>query len=371
MKHEDFNERYNEVMFDERDVIEKFLKDQYDLRYGHQRDCWHFEPAVSLLGRHGLCLNVTDIKLDSNLFVTFAVNDPIEGHVNMECFDFAYGELSKVIDALPDADEVNKQNAETDLRALLKLHEPIGVSIENAPYRFTDKFGNKYEVLSVAKDGDKILYEIHETLADGRDAGMGLWENLNGKYVIGLRDHININVLHRSYEYNRLVKLLAEQPDLRFEPASWGDVEFTIHGTDMKVDVLSASLDANMKLMLCVDDDNKEAIYLKEKDIRPEYLVDLVSYIEDNSYSDIMDTYNGHNPELVRKINAAWKKKVYHDRFVDILFAIGCRDKEEILEKFDVIIDCDETAMDNAHEIMEGVCDDCDLETILGFIRYK
>ena len=370
MKHEDFNERYNEIMFDERDVIEKFLKDQYDIRYGRQRDSWHFEPAVKVMNVYGNEIAVTDIRLDKDKFVMF---DGMFGNLKdeYECFHFAYGELSKVIEALPDADEVNKQNAETDLRALLKLPEPIGISIEGAPYKFTDKFGNKYEVLSVAKDGDTILYEIHETLADGRDAGHGLWSNLNGKYVAGLRDHINVKLLHASYEYNRLVKFLAEQPNLCFEPASWGDVEFTIHGTDMKVDVLSASLDANTKLMLCVDDDNKETIYLEEKDIRPEYLVDLVSYIEDNSYNDIMDTHNGHNPELVRKINAAWKKKVYHDRFVDILFAIGCRDKEEILEKFDIIIDCDETAMDNAHEIMEGVCDDWDLETILGFIRYK
>lgn len=92
---------------------------------------------------------------------------------------------------------------------------------------------------------------------------------------------------------------------------------------------------------------------------------------DDDAHCDIMDTYNSHNKELVRKINAAWKSPKYHDRFGDILFALGCRDKQEIQDKFDVIIDCNETAMDNAHEIMEGVCDDWDLETILSFIRYE
>lgn len=85
----------------------------------------------------------------------------------------------------------------------------------------------------------------------------------------------------------------------------------------------------------------------------------------------IMNTYNGHNKVLVEKINKAWNNPKYHDMFGDILFALGCRDKQEIFEKFDIIIVSNECAMDNAHEIMEHVCDDWDLECILAFIRYE
>lgn len=91
----------------------------------------------------------------------------------------------------------------------------------------------------------------------------------------------------------------------------------------------------------------------------------------DELIPDIMDTHNSHDAELVRKINAAWKSEKYHLMFGDILYAIGCRDNQEIYDKYDVIIDCNEAAMDCAHEIMEGVCDDLDLETILSFIRYE
>ena len=38
---------------------------------------------------------------------------------------------------------------------------------------------------------------------------------------------------------------------------------------------------------------------------------------------------------------------------------------------FDIVIDCYEMAMEHAYEIMEDVCDNRDLETILSFIRYE
>ena len=364
----DFREKYNEIMYNERAVIEKFLKDQYDLRYGRQRDTWHFEPAVNMLSRYGNVEHVTDIMLDKDRFVIFILND----HREYECTDFAYGELSKVIEALPNAEELNEKNAEADL---LSLASNGTINIDNNPYTFTDAMGNKYNVLSVSKDEEedgKILYEVHETLADGRDGGFGLWPDVDADVVVGLRNHINIELLHKYDEYKKLVKFLSEQPNLRFEPSDWGHVMFTIHSTDVKVDVLSASLDSNGKLQLCVDDDNKEAIYLEEKDIRPEYLVDLVGYIEDHCRCDIIDTYNAHNPELVRKINAAWKDDRYHELFSEILLALLIRDHKEYIEKYGEVDDYSvDWSMEHAHEIMEGVCDDLDLECILNFIRYE
>lgn len=91
-----------------------------------------------------------------------------------------------------------------------------------------------------------------------------------------------------------------------------------------------------------------------------------------NEPSDIIDTYNGHNPELVRKINAAWRDDKYHNMFSEILIALSSRDHTEFEEKFSCSVETDGTwAMSHAHEIMEGVCDDWDLETILSFIRYE
>ena len=93
----------------------------------------------------------------------------------------------------------------------------------------------------------------------------------------------------------------------------------------------------------------------------------------DNIIPDVMDTHNSHNAELVRKINAAWKSEKYHNRFKDILYALLMRDYNEYEYKYcDIPKDADiDYAIDHAHEIMEGVCDDLDLETILSFIRYE
>ena len=359
---EELRERYNEVMYDERDIIQRFLEKQYDLRYGRQRDTWHFEPAVKMMNIYGNEIVVTDIRLDKDRFVVF---DGMFGNLKdkYECFDFAYGELSKVIEALPNAEDVVRNNATNDLK-VMTTNLRIDYILADAPFKY--EVNGKFYTLDDVKCVNGTL-SLVQALGNNTPSS-----DLPLETLVALRDHININVLHKHDEYKKLVKFLSEQPNLYFEPANWGGVEFTIHGTDMKVDVLGASLDSNNKLQLCVDDDNREAIYLEEKDIRPEYLVGLVGYIEDHCRCDIMDTYNAHNPELVRKINAAWKKEVYHKLFGTILLALLYRDNMEYEQKFGEILDySEEYAMEHAHEIMEGVCDDLDLETILSFIRYE
>ena len=370
-----FREQYNEILFSERDVIEKFLRDQYDIRYGRQRDTWHFEPAVKMMMTDGEHVSLTDIKLDKNVFVMFSVIDSESKRKEYECGYFAYGELSKVIEALPNAEELNERNAEADL---LSLASNGTINIDNNPYTFTDAMGNKYDVLSVSKDeeeGGKILYEVHETLADGRDGGFGLWPNIDADVVVGLRDHINIEVLHRSEEYKELMKLLALQENMRFECDNYGDATFVIDGTDATFDVSSLKRDDNGDLVIYgsyIEAEVCDWITLTEKDIKPQYLVSIIECMKPK-YTDIMDTYNSHNAELVRKINDAWKSDKYHNRFGDILFALARRDEEEIGMKYGDInmeIQSSESAMNYAHEIMEGVCDDLDLQTILSFIRY-
>ena len=75
---EELREKYNEVMYDERDIIEKFLKDQYDLRYGRQRDTWHFEPAIEMMAHQGSTVTLTDIELNKDNVVNFIVDAYLE-----------------------------------------------------------------------------------------------------------------------------------------------------------------------------------------------------------------------------------------------------------------------------------------------------
>ena len=359
---EDLREKYNEVMYDERDIIEKFLKDQYDIRYGRQRDTWHFEPAVWLIGIYGCEIAVTDAHLDKNKFVTFTGVCCNERNDDYECTDFAYGELAKVIEALPDVDDIVKKNAIHDIARLCREH-----SVNLKEFPFVAKTNGK-KAVSISRldyiDGRVIAYNHNGKIVS---------DEYTSDFIVGLRDHINTEVLHRSKEYKELMELLSLQENMSFECANYGDATFVIDGTDMTFDVSSLSRDDKGNLVIYgndIDADVCNAITLTEKDIKPQYLTSIIECMKPK-YTDIMDTYNGHRPELVRKINAAWKNTKYHDRFGDILFALGCRDKQEIQDKFDIVIDCNETAMDNAHEIMEGVCDDWDLGTILSFIRYE
>lgn len=97
-----------------------------------------------------------------------------------------------------------------------------------------------------------------------------------------------------------------------------------------------------------------------------------------DGYTDIMDTYNSHNKELVRKINAAWRDINKRWMFGYIVYAIAQRDYSECEEKLNIddmgdflasIID--DQDKDAISYVLENVCDDWDLETILSFIRYE
>lgn len=363
---EELRERWNECMYDERDIIQSFLEKQYDIRYGRQRDTWHFEPAVRLIGTYGCEISVTDARLDNNKIVTFTGVCCNERNEDYECTDFAYGELSKVIEALPDADEILRKNAINDISWQIK-NLGIDQLLQESPFRY-EVGGNVYNVYNYKMSGDEIRLLSN-------DGGVFIPDGVPLEMLTAFRDHINIEVLHRSNEYKELMELLSLEENLRFECQNYGDATFVIDGTDVTFDVSSVSRNDNGCLVIRgndIDADVCDKIELTEKDIKHEYLVGIINKIKKSNYHDIIDTYNGHNAELVRKINAAWKDAKYHNSFSEILLALLVRDHEEYIDKYCEIEDYSgDWAMEHAHEIMEGVCDDWDLETILSFIRYK
>lgn len=363
---EELRVRYDEVLWDERDIIEKFLKDQYDIRYGRQRDTWHFEPAVELVAHQGSLVLLHDIKLDKDKIVVFYVEAFCDKNEEWECSDFAYGELSKIIEALPNAEDIVWDNTVNDLK-VMTTNLRIDYLLNESPFKY--EVGSKNYVVDDVKCVNGTLSLVQ---ALGNDTPVS---DLPLEVLVGLRDHINVEVLHHSNEYKELMGLLSLEENMRFECQNYGDATFVIDGTDVTFDVSSVRRDDKGNLVIYgndIDADVCDNIELTEKDIKHEYLVGIISEMKRNKYHDIMDTYNAHNPELVRKINAAWKDAKYHNSFSEILLALLVRDHEEYLDKYCEIEDYSgDWAMEHAHEIMEGVCDDWDLETILSFIRYK
>lgn len=87
---------------------------------------------------------------------------------------------------------------------------------------------------------------------------------------------------------------------------------------------------------------------------------------------DIIGTYNAHNPTLVEKINDAWKNEENDESFKIILLALLKRDMGEYECYFNTHVVLNENwAYEHAHNIMQEICDDTDLETILSFVRYN
>lgn len=358
---EELREKWNDLMYDERDIIEEFLKKQYDLRYGRQRDSWHFEDEIEVVSSQGSLVKITDIMLDKDCFVKFHVKAFGHDYSWWECSNFAYGELSKIIEVLPDADDIVFDNAVKDLKRQ-NLNLRLDLLLAESPFQYGD--GKDMVMIDgFGDDTNKIITEL--AISYGKD------------FVVKLRDHINIEYLHRTNEYKTVMEFLSLEPNLRksvdeYTKTHYGSILFTLEGTDLEFDVSAIQRDDNGNLTIfgadtCCED---ELITLTEKDIRKEYLEVVLRWL--TARSNIMDTYNGHNNELVRKINAAWRSEKYHDSFSEILVALSQRDHHEFEDKFDTVVEADGTwAMNHAHEIMEGVCDDWDLETILSFIRYK
>jgi len=133
---------------------------------------------------------------------------------------------------------------------------------------------------------------------------------------------------------------------------------------------LHADLDADKKPTLtglAVQVDGPEREYLIIRDVElvrgKDEPRDINGY-----YQGIINPYNGHDRKLVDTICDAWDEDF--TRFKGILFAFCIRDEQEIRDKFnDYCPETPEDALDFAHEIMENVCDDMDLECILKFLR--
>lgn len=89
---------------------------------------------------------------------------------------------------------------------------------------------------------------------------------------------------------------------------------------------------------------------------------------EINTEEIVMDTTNNHDTTLVVLINIAWNDERFSKELEYILYAIYQRDKEEFEEHYEG----QEVTLDNIHEyasdILQNICDDYDLETILHYL---
>lgn len=93
---------------------------------------------------------------------------------------------------------------------------------------------------------------------------------------------------------------------------------------------------------------------------------------------EIMDTTNGHDPDLVRNINQAWNEK--REQFCPILRVLYDRDIKEIMDSdawnwTDDVESVKETLHDewdfHAYNYLMHIADDWDLKAILYFLRYE
>ena len=177
MKHEDFYDRYNDVMFDEREVIEEFLKEQSDIRYGQQMYEWAFRDPVAIMMWNGNVLTIEEMKLDYSTFVLFRASNGTW----YECSDFAYGQLSKIIDALPEVDDIKRKNIDCDLYRLTKEYKMLSL-LKEYPIEFTD--GVDYTLTDVFIEDDKVKLEVY----DG--STYGILSEIDLKTYKKISDHI-------------------------------------------------------------------------------------------------------------------------------------------------------------------------------------
>ena len=371
MEHKNFYEMYNEVMFDERDLIEKFLNEQSSLIWGNQMYEWEISPAIDLVKSNGERIKVNSIRRDHEKFVVFHSYD---AHETLECTDFAYGELSKILDILPDPIEVKvKGYVKSDF---YKWTSECAVGLDGNLFHWDNFY--VHNIFQGKRDDGTIgvMYEINE---GETSEGWGLWEELDPEVALQLHAHVKKDILRRSQQYKTLTKQLNWFGGNLYnfsEHGEVGKVWLTPDGTDLDLMVLDVSMESgSLEVLVSImdtaigNDTGEDTMTLFEKDLTPKMLNDLIKFFDKET---IMDTSNGHDKLLVEIINNAWNDKGRMELFKYIIFSLILRDKEESFDKIGWIPD-DYTSVgkNEIHAYLQEVADDTDLETILQFVRHE
>ena len=371
---EELRWRYNEVMFDERDLLINFIKEQATIRFGNQMWCWTFEPRPVLHKRNDDYVSVESMRLYNGELEIFQSGDPT---TPLFAEDFYYGELAKLIEELPEIDDIVKKNVFEDIDKMFKNYK-LSAILKEHPFYWKD--GNsEFHIEDVWTENGETRFEVHEIINGQQEGGYGIWEDLDKTNALCLQRHLCQSILLCSREYEKLTLLLRTREGGCYnfsEKNNFGAVSIKLDGTDVRLNVIEVEFDDTEGLHVFVStkdtglmcDDNLDVLKLFEADLTPDNLGDILKFFEE----EIINTYNGHNEELVWKINDAWNNPKYMKSFAPILLALLTRDQKEYEDRYDTDASLtEEYAYGHAHEIMEGVCDDWDLETILSFIRYE
>ena len=278
-KERKFIREYNNVMVKEYEVIYNFLREKekyYDYLY-------EFDSPIKMTGRENEVVNITSMTIHDN-DVVFYVDDYRE----YMYYDFAYSELTKVIDAirekeLSDAirDIASMITENTALRTYWTKSLFVSDDVDVCQINFREN--GKLEVCVRKKNFLSDFVEITELL--------------NYDEIIRLRDSISIERLHRSEEYKQLMELLSLEPNLRFECPNYGDATFIID-SKTTFDISSLSRTDKGELVIWGNDIEAEVgdnVELTEKDIKPEFLrsaIELIKHV--NSYV----VFNGNHYSL-------------------------------------------------------------------------
>ena len=359
MKHKNFYEEYSEIMYNERDAIREQL-----IKIGG--GMWHFDKAVELMTNAGTCMQVEDVLLDADKFVTFNVDTGVGMEYGWECFNFAWGELSKILDALPEVEEVRYKGVLADLERQ-SMNINVRMLLKESPFVI-----NGEEVSDILMEEGRV-----HVVTPQSTSGSECFETSD---LERLRDHINVQVLRRRDEYKRVTNAIRSFRDSCYNFCEHNNVgelvlEVVFVGKRIPVSVLDISYGENVGLRVLVSINgtpleakyNDDTIVLIDKDLNYENISEIAKFFE----TDIMSSHTSHDDKLVRDINDAWNNPKYHSRFGFILEALADMYNDECEEKIGHTILHYEDAMENASDILEEICDDQDLHTILTFIRYK
>lgn len=276
MEHEDFRIRYNEIMFDERDLIIDFLKKQADISSGKQIYEWCLNDIV-LLENDGDKFTVREIALRGDeLKIT---GTSVYGKtVSLNPENFALGELSKILDALPEIEKIIRSNAESDLKEFCR---DCSVNLEGEEFKWEVGVA-QYDVKEIALDskGDLACLVMH-TDSLGKTTFLNV-EHFDLDITQKLRDHVNIVILHRHKEYHELMELLERFDNLRcdFERPDYWIVPV---GTDLRCNLVSVYRDSDKLYVMTDPGDERvgDKFLFEEKILRPQNLSVIVEAVKD------------------------------------------------------------------------------------------
>lgn len=351
---------YAELLCEARGQILDWLKAVAE-PIGNQMYEYTFEDETTWAGN----CNVLSIRADKEHVVLFRDKG---GHNDFTVFDIGMDGVLGFMEQLDDADDFNFDRVEKELSDMARS-TATGTLDFDIPFDLGEWTRERIVGVKTSNLDYGVLYIIYESGAEETLAewalGKGLWVAktlllwAKGQGVMTFPDYDFVHDyvvenggynLNKHNEFGALVIKLGDDDEC---PLFVEDIDTSDDYLKVVVSVKGTALEI----------DGNDTMTLQQGDLTEQNLEDIAKFFK--SKSDVLPEGYGHDKELVRKINNAYRD--HRENFEIIMYALAQKYDEATAEILLLNGFEQKDIAKNATDFLAKICDDTDLQIIIDF----